>query len=149
MGQARERLAYAIDGVVYKVDRLDWQERLGFVARAPRFALAHKYPAEEQTTEVLGIDVQVSRTGALNPVARLKPVFVGGATVSNATLHNLDEVARKDVRDGDTVVIRRAGDVIPELVRVVGKHAPGSRPFDWKEKYSRCPVCGGKVEREE
>src|SRR5256885_9156656 len=102
MGQARDKLPYAIDGVVYKVDRLDWQERLGFVARAPRFALAHKYPAEEQTTEVLGIDVQVGRTGALTPGARPKPGFVGGATVPNATLHNEDGLRRKDVVIGHT-----------------------------------------------
>src|SRR6266446_1594859 len=121
MGQARDRLAYAIDGVVYKVNRLDWQRQLGSVARAPRFALAHKYPAEEQTTEILGIDVQVGRSGALTPVARLKPVFVGGATITNATLHNEDELRRKDVWIGDTVIVRRAGDVIPEVVGVKTK----------------------------
>src|SRR5882762_9437080 len=145
MGQARDRLPYAIDGVVYKVDRLDWQERLGFVARAPRFALAHKYPAEEQTTEILGIDVQVGRTGALTPVARLKPVFVGGATITNATLHNEDELRRKDVWIGDTVVVRRAGDVIPEVVgvRTKGPRRPSDR-FAMPEK---CPVCASPVVR--
>jgi DNA ligase (NAD+) len=145
MGRARDRLAYAIDGVVYKVDRLDWQERLGFVARAPRFALAHKYPAEEQTTEILGIDVQVGRTGALTPVARLKPVFVGGATITNATLHNEDELRRKDVWIGDTVVVRRAGDVIPEVVgvRTKGPRRPSDR-FAMPEK---CPVCASPVVR--
>src|SRR6267143_3100981 len=143
MGQARDGLPYAIDGVVYKVDRLDWQERLGFVARAPRFALAHKYPAEEQTTEVLGIDVQVGRTGALTPVARLKPVFVGGATITNATLHNEDELRRKDVWVGDTVVIRRAGDVIPE---VVGVRTRGPRAARFEMPQS-CPVCGSPVVR--
>jgi DNA ligase (NAD+) len=145
VGARRERLAYGIDGVVYKVNRLDWQERLGYVSRAPRFALAHKYPAEEQVTEVLGIDVQVGRTGALTPVARLKPVFVGGVTVTNATLHNEDELRRKDVRVGDTVVVRRAGDVIPEVVAVrLEKRPAHAGAFRMPE---RCPVCGSRVAR--
>ncbi|HEX2567154.1 MAG TPA: NAD-dependent DNA ligase LigA [Burkholderiales bacterium] len=147
IGEKRARLPYAIDGVVYKVNRLDWQERLGYVSRAPRFALAHKYPAEEQTTEVLGIEVQVGRTGALTPVAKLKPVFVGGVTVSNATLHNEDELRRKDVRVGDTVVVRRAGDVIPEVVSVrLEKRQPHAAVFHMPEK---CPVCGSAVVRNE
>jgi DNA ligase (NAD+) len=145
IGAQRDRLPYAIDGVVYKVNRLDWQERLGHVSRAPRFALAHKYPAEEQETEVLAIEVQVGRTGALTPVARLKPVFVGGVTVTSATLHNEDELRRKDVRIGDTVVVRRAGDVIPEVVSVrLGRrpaHAPEFR------MPARCPVCDSPVVR--
>jgi DNA ligase (NAD+) len=147
IGKLRERLPYAIDGVVYKVNRLDWQQRLGFVSRAPRFALAHKYPAEEQTTEVLGIEVQVGRTGTLTPVARLKPVFVGGVTVTNATLHNESELRRKDVRIGDTVVVRRAGDVIPEIVSV----RPEARPPDAAafEFPSKCPVCGSAVVKNE
>src|SRR5213078_1213099 len=151
MGQARDRLAYAIDGVVYKVDRLDWQERLGFVARAPRFALAHKFPAEEQTTEVVGIDVQVGRTGALTPVAKLKPVFVGGVTVSNATLHNEDELRRKDVWIGDTVIVRRAGDVIPEVVGVVPESSarPDARRGPVFTMPRHCPVCGSDAVREE
>ena len=145
LGARRSELPYGIDGVVYKVNRLDWQERLGYVARAPRFALAHKYPAEEQVTEVLGIDVQVGRTGVLTPVARLKPVFVGGVTVTNATLHNEDELRRKDVRIGDTVVVRRAGDVIPEVMAVrLEKRPDGARAFHMPE---RCPVCGSRVER--
>jgi DNA ligase (NAD+) len=145
IGGRRERLPYAIDGVVYKVNRLDWQERLGFVARAPRFALAHKYPAEERTTEVLGIDVQVGRTGTLTPVARLKPVHVGGVTVTNATLHNEDELRRKDVWVGDTVVVRRAGDVIPE---VVGLYKKGPRKAAQRFAMpERCPVCGSPVVR--
>ena len=147
IGRKRERLPYGIDGVVYKVNRLAWQRRLGFVSRAPRFALAHKYPAEEQATEVLGIDVQVGRTGALTPVARLKPVQVGGVTVTNATLHNEDELRRKDVRVGDTVVVRRAGDVIPEVVSVRLEQRPANaRPFRMP---TRCPVCGSAVTREE
>jgi DNA ligase (NAD+) len=147
IGRRRDALAYAIDGVVYKVNRLDWQERLGFVSRAPRFAVAHKYPAEEQATEVLGIDVQVGRTGAITPVARLKPVFVGGVTVTNATLHNEEELRRKDVRVGDTVVVRRAGDVIPEVVAVRLEARPAAaQPFHLPRQ---CPVCGSAVVRGE
>ena len=145
LGEKRARLPYAIDGVVYKVNRLDWQGRLGYVARAPRFALAHKYAAEEQETEVLGIDVQVGRTGVLTPVARLKPVFVGGVTVTNATLHNEDELRRKDVRVGDTVIVRRAGDVIPEVVAVrPDRRPPRTHEFRMPQ---RCPVCGSAVVR--
>jgi len=147
IGRLRDKLPYAIDGVVYKVNRLDWQERVGFVSRAPRFALAHKYPAEEQTTEVLGIEVQVGRTGALTPVARLKPVFVGGVTVTNATLHNESELRRKDVRIGDTVIVRRAGDVIPEVVSVRIEDRPTvTRVFNMP---SKCPVCGSAVVKNE
>ncbi len=147
IGRKRERLPYAIDGVVYKVNRLDWQERVGFVSRAPRFALAHKYPAEEQSTEVLAIEVQVGRTGALTPVAKLKPVFVGGVTVANATLHNEDELRRKDVRVGDTVVVRRAGDVIPEIVSVQAERRPADAAvFHFPRK---CPACGSAVVRNE
>jgi len=145
IGERRAALAYDIDGVVYKVDSLADQQRLGFVSRAPRFALAHKFPAEEALTELLGIDIQVGRTGALTPVARLKPVFVGGVTVTNATLHNEDEVRRKDVRAGDTVVVRRAGDVIPEVARrVPGPRMPGACAFSMP---SACPVCGSAVVR--
>jgi DNA ligase (NAD+) len=145
MGEKRDRLPYAIDGVVYKVNHLADQRSLGFVSRAPRFALAHKYPPEEALTEVLGIEVQVGRTGVLTPVARLKPVSVGGVTVTNATLHNEDEVRRKDVWRGDVVVVRRAGDVIPEVVRVsrAGPRTGGDR----FEMPTRCPVCGSEVVR--
>ena len=147
IGVARNELPYDIDGVVYKVNSLQAQRQLGFVSRAPRFAVAHKFPAEEATSLVLGIDVQVGRTGALTPVARLQPVFVGGVNVTNATLHNEDEVRRKDVHVGDTVVVRRAGDVIPEVVRVA---APGARrEEDRFEMPSRCPVCESAVVRSE
>ncbi|HXR57942.1 MAG TPA: NAD-dependent DNA ligase LigA, partial [Burkholderiales bacterium] len=145
IGGERAALPFAIDGVVYKVDRLDWQEELGYVSRAPRFAVAHKFPAEEQRTEVEGIGVHVGRTGVLTPAARLKPVFVGGATITNVTLHNEDELRRKDVWIGDTVVIRRAGDVIPELVKVL-KRGP-RRPEDRFAMPQKCPECGSPVVR--
>jgi len=141
----RAQLPFDIDGVVYKVNSLDQQRSLGYVARAPRFAMAHKFPAEEAETVVLGIDVQVGRTGALTPVARLAPVFVGGATVTNATLHNEGELKRKDVRIGDTVIVRRAGDVIPEVVRAQAERRPrDARVFFMP---AHCPVCGSTVVR--
>jgi DNA ligase (NAD+) len=145
MGEKRIALPFDIDGVVYKVNSLAAQERLGFVARAPRFAVAHKYPAEEATSVVDSIEVQVGRTGALTPVAKLQPVFVGGVTVTSATLHNLDQVRAKDVRIGDTVIVRRAGDVIPEVARVVLEKREGQPP-EWDMPHA-CPVCGSKVER--
>ncbi|MBT8067011.1 MAG: NAD-dependent DNA ligase LigA, partial [Gammaproteobacteria bacterium] len=146
IGGKRDALPYEIDGVVYKVDDLQQQRELGFVSRAPRWAIAHKFPAQEELTTVEGVEFQVGRTGALTPVARLTPVFVGGVTVSNATLHNIDELHRKDVRIGDTVTIRRAGDVIPEVVGVIQSRRPkGTKPV---ELPSKCPVCGSAVARE-
>jgi len=146
IGERRASLPYDIDGVVYKVNPLRQQNALGFVSRAPRFALAHKYPAEEATTTVEAIEVQVGRTGAITPVARLHPVFVGGVTVTNATLHNEDEVRRKDVRIGDTVVVRRAGDVIPEVVCVLPDRRPeGAVQFVMPKQ---CPVCDSEIYRE-
>jgi DNA ligase (NAD+) len=148
VGERRKSLPYEIDGVVYKVDRIADQAKLGFVSRAPRFALAHKFPAEEALTVVQAIDVQVGRTGAITPVARLVPVSVGGVTVTNATLHNEDEVRRKDVRVGDTVIVRRAGDVIPEVVAIVPERRPEPAPAAYVLPKT-CPVCGSHVVREE
>jgi len=158
----RDTLPFDIDGVVYKVNRIDLQKRLGFLTREPRWAVAHKYPAQEQTTQVLDIDVQVGRTGKLTPVAKLAPVFVGGVTVTNATLHNEDEVLRKDVRVGDTVIVRRAGDVIPEVVAVVPSTESAQPPKDLFDTGApmlkpraavfsmptHCPICGSLVVRE-
>jgi DNA ligase (NAD+) len=146
IGAARPTLPYQIDGVVYKVDDLNLQRKLGFISRAPRWAIAHKFPAEEALTVVRGIEFQVGRTGALTPVARLEPVFVGGVTVSNATLHNMDELTRKDVRVGDTVVIRRAGDVIPEVVRVLPERRVAGAPLVTLP--ATCPICGSPVRRD-
>ncbi|MEX8506447.1 NAD-dependent DNA ligase LigA [Leptothrix ochracea] len=154
MGEKRDALPFDIDGVVYKVNDRALQEKLGFVSREPRWAVAHKYPAQEQITRLLDIDIQVGRTGKLTPVAKLEPVFVGGTTVSNATLHNEDETRRKDVRVGDSVIVRRAGDVIPEVVGVVLEQRPpeatASEPFDlYKRLGGQCPVCASPIEREE
>jgi len=152
VGAKRDSLPFDIDGVVYKVNDLALQRRLGFVTREPRWAVAHKYPAQEQLTRVLDIDIQVGRTGKLTPVAKLEPVFVGGTTVSNATLHNEDETRRKDVRTGDTVIVRRAGDVIPEVVGVVLEQRPADagKPFDlFRRLGGKCPVCGSAILREE
>jgi DNA ligase (NAD+) len=146
MGALRDTLPFDIDGIVYKVDSRALQEQLGFVSREPRWAVAHKYPAQEQLTQVDGIDIQVGRTGKLTPVARLKPVFVGGVTVTNATLHNLFELRRKRVRIGDTVIVRRAGDVIPEVVGVVAGERPAYVPNF--RMPAHCPVCGSTVVRE-
>ncbi|WP_312260371.1 NAD-dependent DNA ligase LigA [Limnohabitans sp.] len=147
MAAERDALPYDIDGVVYKVNELALQARLGFVTREPRWAVAHKYPAQEEMTTVLAIDVQVGRTGKLTPVAKLAPVFVGGVTVTNATLHNELEARRKDVRVGDTVIVRRAGDVIPEVVSVVLERRPPDAPLF--TMMSHCPVCGSLAERED
>ncbi|MDH3326754.1 MAG: NAD-dependent DNA ligase LigA [Gammaproteobacteria bacterium] len=147
LGEKRNGLPYEIDGVVFKVNNYKQQQRMGFVAKAPRWAIAHKFPAQEEMTIIEGIDVQVGRTGALTPVARLKPVFVGGVTVTNATLHNQDEIDRKDIRIGDTVIVRRAGDVIPQVVKVVlSKRDDKTKEFRLPQK---CPVCDSDVFKDE
>ncbi len=147
IGAQRDALPFDIDGVVYKLDDIAGQRAMGFVSRAPRWALAHKFPAQEQSTRVEGIDIQIGRTGAATPVARLAPVQVAGVTVTNATLHNADQVARLDVRIGDTVIVRRAGDVIPEVVSVVTEQRPsGTQPWSMP---ASCPVCGSELVREE
>lgn len=145
IGERRDSLPYDIDGVVYKLDDYAGQRTMGFVSRAPRWAIAHKYPAQEQSTQLLGIDIQIGRTGVATPVARLEPVQVAGVTVSNVTLHNADQIARLDVRLGDTVIVRRAGDVIPEIVKVVlERRAAEARPWQFP---TECPVCGSALER--
>jgi DNA ligase (NAD+) len=152
IGAKRDQLPFDIDGVVYKVNSRALQAQLGFVTREPRWAVAHKYPAQEQMTIVRDIDIQVGRTGKLTPVAKLEPVFVGGTTVSNATLHNEDETRRKDVRIGDTVIVRRAGDVIPEVVGVVLEKRQDTlaEPFDlYRVLKGQCPICGSEIAREE
>ena len=147
IGERRDSLPFDIDGVVYKIDDYAEQEQLGFVSRAPRWALAHKFPAQEQSTVLEGIDIQIGRTGAVTPVARLKPVQVAGVTVTSATLHNADQIARLDVRVGDTVIVRRAGDVIPEVVRVMPEYRDPHAP-EWSMP-TACPVCGSEIVREE
>src|SRR5690606_20207177 len=150
IGALRDTLPFDIDGVVYKVNSRALQQQLGFVTREPRWAVAHKYPAQEAVTLLRDIEVQVGRTGALTPVARLEPVFVGGVTVTNATLHNQDEIDRKDVRIGDWVIVRRAGDVIPEVVAPVLERRTGEPPrFVLLDKFPTCPVCGSHVVRGE
>ncbi|KRG41579.1 aromatic ring-opening dioxygenase LigA [Stenotrophomonas pictorum JCM 9942] len=147
IGERRDGLAFDIDGVVYKLDDRDGQQQMGFVARAPRWAIAHKFPAQEQSTTVEAIEIQIGRTGAATPVARLKPVHVAGVVVTNATLHNADQIARLDVRVGDTVIVRRAGDVIPEVVSVIAERRPeGTTPWQMPRA---CPVCGSEIVREE